>query len=75
MTGATSTPGSQLAVWERWWASVNNAPGEIVWDAAASDLAADLGVFGESFDPDLPVVDLGCGKGVRPAFSRTASGP
>ena len=68
MTGATSTPESQLAVWERWWASVNNAPGEIVWDAAASDLAADLGVFGESFDPDLPVVDLGCGNGRQTRF-------
>ena len=28
------------AVWERWWAGIGGTPGEIVWDADASDLAA-----------------------------------
>jgi SAM-dependent methyltransferase len=59
---------SQLAVWERWWAGVNNAPGEIVWDPDSADLTADLEVFGRSFDPDLPVIDLGCGNGGQTRF-------
>ena len=58
----------QLAVWERWWAGVHNAPGEIVWDPDAADLAVDLEVFGRSFDPDLPVMDLGCGDGRQTRF-------
>jgi SAM-dependent methyltransferase len=72
MTSASThhSPGSdsQEAVWERWWSDVNDSPGEVVWDAAASDLAADLEVFGDWFDPDLPVLDLGCGDGRQTRF-------
>lgn len=48
---------------QRWWAGLDGTPGEVVWDADPEDLAADLRVIGEAFDPDLPVVDLGCGDG------------
>jgi SAM-dependent methyltransferase len=58
----------QSAVWERWWCGVGGAPGEIVWDADQSDLVADLEVFGASFDPSLPVIDLGCGDGRQTRF-------
>ena len=60
----TRAPHNQLHAWERWWSGVTGAPGEIVWNAAESDLAADLEVFAEAFDRDLPVIDLGCGDGV-----------
>ncbi len=59
---------SRLAVWERWWSSVDGRPGEVVWDAAESDLVADLEVFADAFTPDLPVVDLGCGDGRQTRF-------
>jgi SAM-dependent methyltransferase len=68
MTATPSIPERQLAVWERWWSAVNGAPGEIVWDPDTSDLAADLEIFGRSFDPDLPVIDLGCGNGRQTRF-------
>ncbi len=51
--------GGLLEAWERWWSAVDGTPGEIVWDADAADLAADLEIFGASFDRQLPVVDLG----------------
>ena len=59
---------SQLAVWERWWGGIDDAPGEIIWDAAEADLAADLEVFAGAFDPGLPVIDLGCGNGRQTRF-------
>lgn len=59
---------SRLAVWERWWSSVDGKPGAVVWDAAESDLVADLEVFADAFTPDLPVVDLGCGDGRQTRF-------
>jgi amidohydrolase len=61
-------PHSQRDIWERWWSGVTGAPGEIVWNAAQSDLAADLEVFGDSFDRGLPVIDLGCGDGRQTRF-------
>ena len=61
-------PHSQLDAWERWWSGLNGVPGEIVWNAAGSDLSADLEIFGDSFDRDLPVIDLGCGDGRQTRF-------
>jgi SAM-dependent methyltransferase len=49
--------------WDRWWATLDGTPGEIVWDADAADLATDLEFFGRLFDARLPVVDFGCGDG------------
>ena len=56
------------AVWERWWAGIGGTPGEIVWDADAGDLAADLEHFAASFGQRLPVVDFGCGDGRQTRF-------
>lgn len=64
----TDAQESRLAVWERWWTSVGGAPGEIVWDADETDLAADLDTFAHAFHPALPVVDLGCGDGRQTRF-------
>ena len=55
-------------IWERWWAGLVAAPGEIVWDADVGDLEADLEHFAASFDQALPVVDLGCGDGRQTRF-------
>ena len=68
MTTASTNRERRLAVWERWWSGVDGAPGEIVWDANESDLAADLDVFGVAFDPELPLIDLGCGNGRQTRF-------
>ena len=58
----------QLAVWERWWSTIDGRPGEIVWDADDTDLAADLTSFTDAFHPGLPVIDLGCGDGRQTRF-------
>lgn len=68
MSAAAADKESQLAIWERWWSGIEGVPGEIVWDADQSDLAADLEVFAERFTPGLPVVDLGCGDGRQTRF-------
>lgn len=65
---AISADGNLLAVWERWWTALDGTPGEIVWDADAADLAADLQRFAASFDKRLPVVDFGCGNGRQTRF-------
>jgi SAM-dependent methyltransferase len=56
------------AAWERWWTAIDGTPGEIVWDADAGDLDADLEHFAAAFDQRLPVVDLGCGDGRQTRF-------
>jgi SAM-dependent methyltransferase len=61
-------PHSQLDAWEGWWSGVIGIAGEIVWNAAESDLSADLEVFAPSFDRELPVIDLGCGDGRQTRF-------
>jgi SAM-dependent methyltransferase len=47
---------------------VDDTPGEIVWDADPADLEADLGHFADSFNPALPIVDVGCGDGRQTRF-------
>ncbi len=68
MSTPTPLPEKEFDVWERWWNSINGAPGEIVWDADESDLMADLEVFAAAFTRELPVVDLGCGDGRQTRF-------
>jgi SAM-dependent methyltransferase len=54
--------------WERWWRGLDGRPGEVLWDAHAHDLAADLAVCARAFGSTLPVVDLGCGDGRQSRF-------
>ena len=62
--GSADTAGRDLAAaWEGWWAGLDGTPGEIVWDAAPGDLAADLPRFAAAFGRVLPLVDFGCGDG------------
>ncbi len=56
-----------LTRWERWWTGLDGTAGEIVWNAAPEDLAADLGLSQPWFR-DLPVADLGCGNGRQTMF-------
>ena len=68
MTTSDTPRTAQQDKWERWWAGLDGTPGEIVWEADPADLDADLGYFAGSFNPALPVVDLGCGDGRQTRF-------
>jgi SAM-dependent methyltransferase len=65
---SSSTDRDRQDNWEQWWRALDGTPGEIVWDADASDLGADLNDFAPSFDERLPVVDFGCGDGRQTRF-------
>jgi hypothetical protein len=73
MTKATGVHENQLAVWERWWATLEGRSGEIVWDADEADLAADLEVCAGWFDRRLPVIDPSCGDGRQTRFLAATS--
>jgi SAM-dependent methyltransferase len=64
----TADASSRRGAWEHWWAKATGAPGEIVWAADESDLAADIKVIGHGFGSNLPVIDLGCGDGRQTRF-------
>ncbi|MDH4328527.1 MAG: class I SAM-dependent methyltransferase [Nitrospira sp.] len=58
-----------LTSWEGFWGSLSGAPGEVFWDADPIHAAQqDLALFREHFDPQLPVIDLGCGNGTQTRF-------
>ena len=55
--------------WESFWSTSTGAPGEIFWDADPAHAAQqDLTLFQEYADPQLPLVDLGCGNGTQTGF-------
>ncbi len=55
--------------WESFWSTSTGAPGEIFWDADPSHAAQqDLALFRSSMDPQLPLIDLGCGNGTQTRF-------
>jgi SAM-dependent methyltransferase len=58
-----------LTSWERFWSTSTGAPGEIFWDAnPAHAVQQDLVLFQDYTDPQLPIIDLGCGNGTQTRF-------
>jgi SAM-dependent methyltransferase len=64
-----TTANSYLTSWENYWSTLNGTPGEIFWDADPAHAAQqDLGLFQGYADPQLPLIDLGCGNGTQTRF-------
>ena len=58
-----------LTSWESFWSSSTETPGEIFWDADPAHAAQqDLVLFQSYADPQLPIIDLGCGNGTQTRF-------
>jgi SAM-dependent methyltransferase len=63
------TANRYLTSWENYWSSLSGTPGEIFWDADPAHAAQqDLGLFQGYADPQLPLIDLGCGNGTQTRF-------
>ena len=55
--------------WENFWSTSTGAPGEIFWDADPTHAAQqDLALFQDYADPQLTLIDLGCGNGTQTQF-------
>jgi SAM-dependent methyltransferase len=59
LTPATNYPTG----WERYWNSIGTRPVEVFWNADPAEAAIDVTLFADRFDPNLPLVDTGCGDG------------
>ncbi|MGZ8382273.1 MAG: class I SAM-dependent methyltransferase, partial [Nitrospira sp.] len=58
-----------LTSWESFWSTATGASGEIFWDADPAHAAQqDLALFKGIADPQLPLIDLGCGNGTQTRF-------
>ena len=58
-----------LTSWEGFWSTSIGTPGEIFWDADPAHAAQqDVVLFQGSVDPQLPLIDLGCGNGTQTRF-------
>ena len=58
-----------LTSWESFWSTTTGAEGEIFWDADPAHAAQqDLALFNGDADPQLPLIDLGCGNGTQTRF-------
>lgn len=58
-----------LTSWENFWSTTTGTPGEIFWDADPAHAAQqDLALFTGYADPQLPLIDLGCGNGTQTRF-------
>lgn len=58
-----------LTSWESFWSTTTGAEGEIFWDADPAHAAQqDLALFKGDADPQLPLIDLGCGNGTQTRF-------
>ena len=59
-------PRDASTVWERYWADVDTTgdDGDVLWDPSSSAEASHyVDLLASHADPDLPVVDVGCGNG------------
>lgn len=55
--------------WESFWGSTTGTVGEVFWDADPIHASRqDLMLFRDYFDPQLPLIDLGCGNGTQTRF-------
>ncbi len=58
-----------LTAWEGFWSTLSGTSGEIFWDADPVNAAQqDLALFQGYTDPQLPMIDLGCGNGTQTRF-------
>ncbi|MGH7184189.1 MAG: class I SAM-dependent methyltransferase [Nitrospiraceae bacterium] len=63
------TENRYLTSWENYWSTLSGTPGEIFWDADPVHAAQqDLARFRDHVDPQLPLIDLGCGNGTQTHF-------
>lgn len=61
-----TSPNRYLTSWEGFWSTTTGAPGEIFWDANPAYAAQqDVVLFKGAIDPQLPLIDLGCGNGTQ----------
>ncbi|MEO8047323.1 MAG: class I SAM-dependent methyltransferase [Nitrospirota bacterium] len=61
-----TSPNRYLTSWEGFWSTTTGAPGEIFWDANPAYAAQqDVVLFKDAIDPQLPLIDLGCGNGTQ----------
>ena len=64
-----TSPNRYLTSWESFWSTSTGTPGEIFWDADPAHAAQqDLALFQDYADPQLPLIDLGCGNGTQTRF-------
>ena len=58
-----------LTSWESFWSTTTSTPGEVFWDADPVHASQqDLAVFQHDVDPQLPLIDVGCGNGTQTRF-------
>lgn len=52
--------------WDSYWRDVTPRPGAAFWDSAIDQaIKRELPLFRDVFDPQLPLVDVGCGNGTQ----------
>ncbi|MFE6779750.1 class I SAM-dependent methyltransferase [Streptomyces sp. NPDC057702] len=58
-----------VRAWDEYWRDAPTEPGGVLWDAPAQHTAAlHLPLFAAEFNPDLPVLDVGCGNGTQSRY-------
>jgi SAM-dependent methyltransferase len=60
------SPRQYFRQWDNYWKTIHNtgAGGEVLWDNVPEKASAeDLVRFAPHMDPDLPLIDVGCGNG------------